>query len=262
MHIPDMLALDFDGVLCDGMREYFEASRRTYMRVWPDEQAPGEELFPAFRALRPVIMTGWEMPVLLRALVQGHSQAAMLQNWEAVRDALVPAGTPQGKALGITLTHTLDEVRRAWIAATAADWLARNVPYCPLDDVRRLLAEPECAVLVTTKEGEFARQILDHWDVHLADIQGKEAGTHKCDNLRALIVQYTATHGRRPVLWFVEDRLETLQHVTMHADLDDVGLFLATWGYNTPAVRASVQDHGRIRLLGLEQFRGGLTTWR
>jgi hypothetical protein len=39
-------------------------------------------------------------------------------------------------------------------------------------------------------------------------------------------------------------------------------LFLATWGYNTPEVRASVQKHGRIRLLGLEQFRGGLTAWR
>jgi hypothetical protein len=231
------------------------------MRVWPDAPIPGEELFPAFRALRPVIMTGWEMPVLLRALVQGYSQAAMLQNWEMVRDTLVPAGTPQGKALGTTLTHTLDEVRRAWIATTADDWLARNVPYCPLDDVRRVLAEPECAVLVTTKEGEFARQILDHWGLHMADIQGKEAGTHKCDNLRALIDRYTATHGRRPVLWFVEDRLETLQHVTTHADLDDVGLFLATWGYNTPEVRASVQDHERIRRLGLEQFRSGLTTW-
>ena len=126
MNIPDILALDFDGVLCDGMREYFEASRRTYMRVWPDEPTPSEELFPAFSTLRPVIMTGWEMPVLLRALVQGYSQAAMLQNWEAVRDALVPADTPQGKALGTTLTHTLDEVRRAWITATAADWLAHH----------------------------------------------------------------------------------------------------------------------------------------
>jgi len=105
---------------------------------------------------------------------------------------------------------------------------AGHAPYCPLDDVRRLLAELECAVLVTTKEGEFARQILDHWGVHLADIQGKEAGTHKCDNLCAFIAQYAATHGRRPVLWFVEDRLETLQHVTTPADLDDVGLFLAT----------------------------------
>src|SRR5262249_58100711 len=106
---------------------------------------------------------------------------------------------------------------------------------------RRLLAEPEYAVLVTTKEGEFARQILEHWDVHLADIQGKEAGTHKCDNLRSLIAQYTATHGRRPVLWFVEDRLENFPHVTTHAHMDHVGLFLADWRYNTPPTRPSVQ---------------------
>jgi phosphoglycolate phosphatase-like HAD superfamily hydrolase len=262
MHIPDILALDFDGVLCDGMQEYFEASRRTYRSIWPDEPAPGEELFAAFRTLRPVIMTGWEMPLLLRALVQGRPTAALLQHWEAVRDELMRSGAPQGKALSDTLTHTLDEVRRTWIATTPSDWLTRNVPYCSLDDLRRLLAEPESTVLVTTKEGEFARQILDHWHVPLADIQGKETGTHKCDNLRALIAQYEAAYGRRPTLWFVEDRLETLQHVTTHADLEDVGLFLATWGYNTPEVRASVQDHGRIRLLGLEQFQGGLTTWR
>src|SRR5438132_10900559 len=109
MDIPHILALDFDGVLCDGMREYFEASRRTYRRVWPDEQAPGEELFPAFRTLRPVIMTGWEMPVLLRAIVQGYSPAAMLQHWVAIRDELVHAEAAQGKTLGHTLRHTLDE---------------------------------------------------------------------------------------------------------------------------------------------------------
>jgi hypothetical protein len=262
MTIPNILALDFDGVLCDGMHEYFEASRRTYRRVWPDEHTPGEELFPMFCALRPVIMSGWEMPLLLRAIVQGHPAAAMLQHWEAVRDELAHLGAPQGDALIDVLIHTLDDIRRAWIATAPGDWLARNVPYCPLDDVRRLLAEPECTVLVTTKEGEFAHRILDSWGVHLADIQGKEAGIHKCDNLRALIAQYTAAHGRRPVLWFVEDRLETLQHVTAHSDLDDVGLFLATWGYNTPEIRASVRDDRRIRRLELEQFRSGLTTWR
>ena len=152
-------------------------------------------------------------------------------------------------------------VRRAWIAADPRDWLERNVPYASLDEVRRLVAEPERIVLVTTKEGEFADQILEHWGVHLADIQGKEAGTHKCDNLRALIVDYTAAHGRRPRLWFVEDRLETLQHVTTHADLADVGLFLAAWGYNTPQTRASVQGDRRIRLLDLDQFRQCLITW-
>ncbi len=45
MSIPDILTLDFDGVLCDGMQEYFEASRRTYMRIWPDEPAPRRGAF-------------------------------------------------------------------------------------------------------------------------------------------------------------------------------------------------------------------------
>jgi hypothetical protein len=96
----------------------------------------------------------------------------------------------------------------------------------------------------------------------MAGIQGKETGTHKCENLRALIAQYEATHRRRPILWFVEDRLETLQHVTTHADLDDVGLFLAAWGYNTPDVRASVRHNERIHLLTLAQFQDGCATWQ
>jgi len=40
MTIPDILALDFDGVCCDGLREYFETSRRTCARVWPADEPP------------------------------------------------------------------------------------------------------------------------------------------------------------------------------------------------------------------------------
>jgi len=259
--IPSILALDFDGVLCDGMREYFEASRRTCLRVWPDEAAPSEEIFPSFRTLRPVIMSGWEMPVLLRAIARGRSESAMFQNWEAVRDELVGTGPLRGEELVSVLKRTLDEVRREWIATERDDWLARNVPYCRLDDLRRLVGEPERALVITTKEGEFTHQILEHWNVRLAGIQGKEAGIHKCDNLRALIVDYTTARGRRPTLWFVEDRLETLQHVTTHSDLEDVGLFLATWGYNTPETRAAAGRGGRVRLLELDRFRRGVSTW-
>jgi hypothetical protein len=256
----DILALDFDGVLCDGMPEYFETSRRTYAQAWPGEPAPTDELLPAFRRLRPVIKTGWEMPLLLRAIATGHAEAAIAEDWEAVRDGLVGSDRPRGEALVRLLTTGLDQVRRDWIAADRPGWLERNVPYCRLEELRRLVAEPRRAVLVTTKEGEFARLILDEWGVRLADIEGKEAGTHKCDNLRALIAAHRAPHGRRPTVWFVEDRLETLLHVTTHADLADVGLFLAAWGYNTPETRASVAGT-RVRLLELDQFRRGLSAW-
>jgi hypothetical protein len=258
--IPDILALDFDGVLCEGMREYFETTRRTYRTVWPDDPPPGDGTLAQFRALRPVILTGWEMPVLLRAIVQGRSATAIARDWPHVRDEIVRAD-PHADRLVTTLGRTLDDVRRKWIAEDAEGWVARNEPYCPLDEVRRLVGEPERAVLVTTKEGEFARRILQAWNVKLADIQGKEAGIHKCENLRALIASFEQTHGRRPRLWFVEDRPETLEHVTTHPDLADVGLFLADWGYNTPETREAAASRGRIRILQLEEFRRGLAAW-
>ena len=261
MALPNIVALDFDGVLCDGMREYFETSRRAYVKTWPDEVAPGEELFPSFERLRPVITSGWEMPLLLRAIAEARPEAAIVRDWEAIRDELVASGGLQGGALVRALGATLDQVRRQWIAADPVGWLDRNVPYCRLEELRRLMAEPERAVLVTTKEGEFARLVLDRWQVPLADVQGKETGTHKCDNLRALIAAYTAAHGRRPLVWFVEDRIETLRHVAGHPDLGDVGLFLAAWGYNTPQTRAAVRGDGRIRLLELDRFGRGLAAW-
>ena len=261
MTVPDILALDFDGVLCDGMAEYFETSRRTYARAWPGAPVPSEELLPAFRRLRPVIMTGWEMPLLLRAIGEGRAESDILQDWAGVRDEEVASGPRTRDQLVGQLTKTLDDVRREWITADRAGWIARNTPYCSLAEVRRLVGEAARAVLVTTKEGEFARLILDEWHVPLADIQGKEAGTHKCDNLRALINAYTTAQGRRPRVWFVEDRLETLEHVTTHPDLEDVGLYLATWGYNTPQTRAAARASGRVRLLELDQFTHGLAAW-
>jgi hypothetical protein len=257
---PEILALDFDGVCCDGLHEYFETSRRVHARVWPADPMPGPELFDAFSALRPVILSGWEMPVLVRAIAQGVAPSAILSDWDSVRDAIAGAD-PRGAELATRLGHTLDAVRREWIARDLEGWLALHAPYATLEQLRALVGEPARAVLVTTKEGEFAKLILDRWRVPFADIQGKETGVHKCENLRDLIAAWAAAHGRRPRLAFVEDRLETLQHVTTHPDLADVTLYLAAWGYNTEAARAFARADARIRLLTLGEFRAGTARW-
>jgi hypothetical protein len=257
---PDVLALDFDGVLCDGMREYFETSRRCHAKAWPGETVPSEEFYTAFRRLRPVIFSGWEMPLLLRAIAAGRSAPEILDHWGAVRDEVAEASWRHGDIVAM-LTAMLDQVRREWITANRAGWLAAHEPYCRIEVLRGLVTETERAVLVTTKEGEFARIILEDWGVRLADVQGKETGSHKCENLRSQIEAYRAAHGRRPRLWFVEDRLETLEHVTTHPDLGDVDLFLAAWGYNTPETRASAGRTGRIRILELDRFAQGLHAW-
>ena len=258
---PGILALDFDGVLCDGMAEYFESSRRACGRIWPQDGMPGQDLFAGFRELRPVIKTGWEMPVLLRALGAGMPKATLHDGWDVARDGVL-ARDPRGHdVLAKLLEHTLDDVRREWIAADRADWLSRNKLDSEVADVRRTVGTPERTAVVTTKEGQFCRWLLEHWGIAVADIQGKEAGTHKCDNLRELRAKYEAQTGKKLTLWFVEDRLKTLQCVRTHADLADVGLFLADWGYVTDAARAEVRRDAAIKLLRLGEFTGPFAGW-
>src|SRR5258705_3842518 len=117
MTIPDILALDFDGVCCDGLREYFETSRRTCARVWPADEPPAESAFVVFSALRPVILSGWEMPVLLRAIARGVPRAEILGGWERVRAELVATGSPAGDAPVAHAGHTLHHVGHEPIAA-------------------------------------------------------------------------------------------------------------------------------------------------
>ena len=57
---PAILALDFDGVLCDGIREYFESAWRTYRRLRPGTPpAPPRGLVERFARLRPLVESGW-----------------------------------------------------------------------------------------------------------------------------------------------------------------------------------------------------------
>ena len=72
---PGLLALDFDGVICDGMEEFFETSWRSLADV-AGATVPASrraELAPRFAALRPVVESGWEMVVLLGVLAERES---------------------------------------------------------------------------------------------------------------------------------------------------------------------------------------------
>jgi phosphoglycolate phosphatase-like HAD superfamily hydrolase len=257
---PPAVALDFDGVLCDGRAEYFEASCRAYGHVW-SPLTLSRRFRSAFYRLRPTIMSGWEMPVLLRAIVRGTPERRMLADWPAVRDGLL-ATLPLPRAQAVALIRkALDDVRRDWIRVAPDEWIGKHRPYLPLPVLRRVLAAAPRASVVTTKEGEFARRILDGWNVRVADLAGKERGEHKCDNLVELLEGLPADGA----LAFVEDRLETLECVVGCSARDPrlarVRLYLASWGYTTAGARARARRQGRIRLLALSAFARGPAAW-
>jgi phosphoglycolate phosphatase-like HAD superfamily hydrolase len=165
-----------------------------------------------------------------------------------------------------TLGRALNRVRDEWFARDAGDWLAhhRFYPGVPARLVG-LLEGPTEVVIVTTKTERFARALLTGADARLSALRviGREPGrpVPKPDILRRL----ADARGLGPAatgLWFVEDMLETLEATAGRSDLAGVRLFLADWGYNTPADRDRVTaTRGRITLLSLERFTASLDTW-
>jgi len=250
---PAILALDFDGVLCDGMREYFAASWRAWRRLRPAvEPDPPPGLFESFARVRPVVESGWEMPLVIMGLLAGVAETELLERWRP---------GPLLAELGLAreeVAAAVDRVRDEWIAHDEADWLDHHHFYPGIvEKIRSLVGGPTRPVIVTTKEGRFARRILARHGLELGDrdVYGKEARRPKPAILRELA---DATLG---TLWFVEDRLEALVAVKRVPELDGVALFLAGWGYNTASDREAARRDDRIVSLSLERFVGDFSGW-
>jgi phosphoglycolate phosphatase-like HAD superfamily hydrolase len=257
---PMLLALDFDGVLCDGMIEYFQTAWRGYCRIWsPEDKTPPAGLAESFYRTRPVVETGWEMPLVVRSLLQGISEAEILADWGTLakqqieREGLNPAD----------LSAAVDSSRDEWIAADLDTWLAQHRFYPGVVEwLAQTLQSGVDVYIISTKESRFIRQLLAQQGVDFPGdrLIGKEIRQPKAQTLRDLIQQHTQD-GTPPAVWFVEDRLKTLQTIQPQPDLANVRLFLADWGYNTATERDTAQQDPQIHLISLAQFAGAFPGW-
>ena len=252
---PDILALDFDGVICDGLIEYFASTKRAYQQIWSSDAA--DSLAPNFYKLRPVIETGWEMPILLRALVLGVEETYILNDWKNTSLKLLES--EELKKLDVV--QKLDGVRDRWIKNDLDKWLGLHRFYPGVIDRLQQILEFDVALyIVTTKEGRFVKQLLQQQGINLpADrIIGKESKRPKYETLRIIRDSNTSKDLN---IFFVEDRIKALQQVAQQPDLDFVRLFLADWGYNLERDRTLANQDQRINLLSLEQFSQPFNVW-
>jgi phosphoglycolate phosphatase-like HAD superfamily hydrolase len=262
---PKILALDFDGVICDGMLEYFQSTKRAYRHFWPLEDLNELEFFAEnFYRLRPLIETGWEMILLLRALVLAVPEAEMHHHWSELIKRLLT----QENLEPVLLAKTLDQVRDEWINEDLDGWLNLHRFYPGvIERLKSLLSSSTLLYVVTTKEGRFVQKLLADQGLELnrESIIGKEIKQPKYLTLQQLLEQH---HLSPQELWFVEDLLPTLLLVNQQLDLTGVGLFLADWGYNTEAARNSLSSPSsqssfpKIHLLSLSQFSQDFSQWR
>lgn len=259
MTAPKILALDFDGVVCDTVHELLKSTWQVYRQIWgAGGDGPPPDAAAAYTRLRPALEIGWESPVLLRAIIEGVPEAELLQEFQTVWSQRILKAHRLNRA---DLAARFDAARDAWIRTDLRSWLASNHFYPGIAERLRAIVQGDVRVFViTTKEGRFAHLLLEQNGVNLpaAHVWGKERARPKADLLRGLRNEQGVGFGD---IWFVEDRVKTLQSVAQQADLKSVRLFLATWGYNTPAERKEARADGRIIPLTLDQFCEELAAW-
>jgi phosphoglycolate phosphatase-like HAD superfamily hydrolase len=255
---PRILALDFDGVVCDGLTEYFVTSCRVCQRVWGLASPQLQPLRPVFDRLRPLIETGWEMPLLVWGLQQGIPEGDLRQDWPGQRQQLLEQSGIPSKSLA----QTLDQVRDEWIGSDLQGWLGCHRFYpgvAPWLRQLRAAGDPRLVIL-STKEGRFIQQLLQGEEIQLPrhHILGKEVRAPKAATLHRLL---SAAQLPAAELWFVEDRIQTLHQVLAVPELEQALLFLASWGYNLPEEREQAARHPRLHLLTLEQLSQPFAHW-
>lgn len=259
-----LLVFDFDGVLVDGMEEYWWSARRAALELerqgeqhCPPLRLP-EAVPPAFRQLRPLIHKGWEMVLVAAELGRADGSAEHLLG--SYPEALAAAQARWGRS-SEALQALLEAVRREALATDRSGWLERHQFYPGVRERLRQLEQEKAPWAVLTTKGEaFTAELLSAAGLRPVALYGHEAGS-KTEVLHALLEQQPGTDdGVLRPLWFIEDRRPTLELVRQSAGLGTVRCLLASWGYLAPGDRQGLEALG-IHWLTPELFQTPLAEW-
>lgn len=227
-----VLALDFDGVLCDSARETGIAGWKAAGTLWKDmaEPLPPRPLLDSYCHARPVIETGYEAIAMMRLLKDGEDPEELLETFpQRLHGPVARSGTD---AAGLKRLYGV--VRDRWIQADRLGWLSLSPLYPGTGETLNALPPGTDCYIVTTKQERFVQQLLEHNGVRFAGerIFGLDRGMKKEAVLHGLMER----HPDREI-HMIEDRLATLKRLLAQPDMAAVQLHLACWGYNTEAER-------------------------
>jgi phosphoglycolate phosphatase-like HAD superfamily hydrolase len=244
-----IVALDFDGVICDSARETAVSAWRAGRELWPEWDAaePPPELVARFLRVRPYLDTGYQAILMMRLLADGLPDREFAERLEEhCRTWLERLGLGRDD-----LVRAFGRTRDEWIRADLAGWLGCHALYAGVSEA--LVQARSCVELyiVTTKQERFTRALLAAHGIALPAerLLGLERGRPKEDILSEIL----AGAGCRP-LHFVEDRAETLRRVLAEPRLAAVHLYYAAWGYGTSADLAWARSEPRVRVWSLAEF--------
>jgi phosphoglycolate phosphatase-like HAD superfamily hydrolase len=240
---PQVLALDFDGVIWDSAPECFEVGWRAYQQLFGSDMS-GPLNRRRFLAGRPLARTGHDFFIILRLLEtrpDGDLATFPLADFAALRQQLA-----EEAARFNTLFYTL---RAHYRDQDFQDWASWQSPYpAMIGLLDRWDSRFQGVALATTKDEASAHALLKSagrdWPVF-----GREFSLEKDLQIAGIAHRFGVEAAE---ILFVDDLLENLQQVAPTG----AQTAMASWGYNTAESRQDAQNLGYpvVDVNGLENL--------
>ena len=249
MKMKKLFALDFDGVLCDSALETGRSAWRCAKTLWPDEfpeSRPSDELMAAFRRRRPYLETGFQSVIILKMICEGLPEAEFAERLSAHTERLLTS-------LAIDraeIIRRFGETRDRWIAEDSQSWYD-SLTFFPgaIEALRTAMANNLVAIL-TTRQERFTRLLLQRQGI---DIPADRLwGLDRKEKKEQTLLRFRQTFDGD--IYFVEDRLPTLDRVLATDGLESVKLLYASWGYGTPSELERARSTPRVASIDLPEF--------
>eukprot|EP00054_Salpingoeca_dolichothecata_P026402 m.188576 g.188576 ORF g.188576 m.188576 type:complete len:174 (+) comp25645_c0_seq7:544-1065(+) len=128
------------------------------------------------------------------------------------------------------------KVRNHFMETELDNWIAANSFFpTPVQAVQEIIeSQPEKhkVYIITTKAKPFAVKLIQEAKLNIPEDRVFGLGSGKKEETIAKLLKDPANEKFQTCV-FVEDRLPTLMRVRAREDLSNVGLVLASWGYNS-----------------------------
>ncbi len=253
-----LLVLDFDGVIVDGIEEYWSSSRQTCLNILSPQEKEviflPSEIPTTFKAMRPWVHHGWEMVILAAECSHKNSQINLkgIQTFSRNYSKECSLALNKWGWTSSQLQEALNQTRREAISHNFNQWLNYHRPFSSVIQRLQILEKEEIEfAILTTKSIEFTKKLLNCFNLQPKLIFGHESGS-KIDVLNQLLHQ-------RIIRGFIEDRRSTLEKVLEDPKLKSIPCYLASWGYLKPQDRKNLPSG--IQLLDLETLREPISNW-
>ena len=243
-----LLVFDFDGVIIDGMAEYWWSACMAAHALHPEVEPPSSAIVPeVFRQLRPWVHHGWEMVLLAAELADLEPEA-----WILDYDAMQQQAMRRRGWTAEQLQDALDRTRHEAVRTDRDAWLALHRPYPGMvARLSTLASEGADWAVLTTKSEAFTAELLASMGLQPWRLDGRESGS-KPEVLLQL-------QRERPLRAFLEDRRATLEAVLTTPGLQDLSCLLVSWGYLRPMDRCELPEG--IHVLQPDDLAAPLAEW-